>query len=231
MCRWRRWSLRSTMIVGILAARWPGDRSRSSARSSDDRPPSPARGPSAAVLMMLVSWRRSGSITTVMPWPSLRRDALAEGDELLERLVLREAVRHPARPAAAEAEDLDPQPRQPRERLRHVGHLLLRRRSGPVSFSVAGRNRLALGVGMPTALTCATAASKSASESAGELGGAELDVVEAGRLRDLDAWHGAQYPTGFCRLCPESDHVDRATRPAATAKTTSLWACICGTTR
>ena len=75
---------------------------------------------------MLVSWRRSGSMATVMPC------ALASGamrrpksTSCLNASSFGEAVRHPARAAAAEDDDLRAEPREPRERLPDVRHLLL----------------------------------------------------------------------------------------------------------
>ena len=124
-----------------------------------------------------------------------RGDALAEGDELRERLVLREPVRHPARPAAAEAEDLDPQPLQPREGLGHVGHLLLRRGRLRAGHFQRGRQEQ-VGVGRRDAhrLHLRDRRLEVGVRERRQLRGAELDVVEPRRLGDLEAFQAHAIP-------------------------------------
>ena len=72
--------------------------------------------PSAAVLMMLLSCLRRGSMQTTRPrFCGLGGDALAELDQLLERPIPGEAVGDVAGAGAAEHDQLDPEANHPIE--------------------------------------------------------------------------------------------------------------------
>ena len=139
--------------------------------------------PSAAELMMFDSWRRSGSIAIVMPArPRLGSDALAELDELRERLGLAEPVGHAARAAAAEHDDFRAEPREPAERLRHVGHLRVAIDRGPGHLERARQEEIHDRHRQPDCLDLPGSLVELGVREPRQLGRPELDVVEPRRL-------------------------------------------------
>jgi hypothetical protein len=148
--------------------------------------------PSAAELMMLVSSRRSGSTAIVMPRGRFRRRAAAELHELLERLILREPVGDAARAAAAEHPDLRPEPRQARDRLADVRHLLLAIDVGTGDLQRRRQEEIRRGHRQPERLDVGGGFLEVGVGQRGEFRRAELEIVEACRLAASMFLSGAQ---------------------------------------
>ena len=116
--------------------------------------------------------------------PRLGRDAAAEVDELLKRLILRKSLRHPSRTAAAEDDDVRADPLEACERLLHVRHLLIadRRQAPSPSASPAGTGSSPARRLRPRGFV-RSASSNVGVRQRGDFRRAQLDVVESGGLR------------------------------------------------